>query len=100
VNDIVAHVAGHIELEELPLAAGFFEGRKVLLAVSDRVKMVILAVEPDRWPTVARTTCKECLIDKFGDGTSFAKLPAHKIDDTQSLLGMHSCIDDRQHAAT
>ena len=29
VNNIVAYVAGHIELQELPVAAGFFKGRKV-----------------------------------------------------------------------
>ena len=34
MNNIVAHDAGHSELEELPLAAGFFEGRKVFLAVA------------------------------------------------------------------
>lgn len=95
MNNIVALYAGHSELEELPLAAGFFEGSKVFLAVSDRVIMVALAVEPDRWPIVAPTACKECLIDEFGDGT-----PSHEIDDTQSLLGMHSYIGDRQQAAT
>jgi hypothetical protein len=44
MNDVVAHVAGHIELKELSVAAGFLEGRKVFPAVSDRVKMVILAI--------------------------------------------------------
>jgi hypothetical protein len=36
MNNIVALYAGHIELDELPFAAGFFEGSKVFLAVSDR----------------------------------------------------------------
>ena len=47
----MTHSAGRIERKEHPLAAGFFEGRKVFLAVSDRVRMVSLAIEPDRWPT-------------------------------------------------
>jgi hypothetical protein len=38
VNNIVTYVAGHIELEELSLAAGFFEGRKVFPAMGNRIK--------------------------------------------------------------
>ena len=98
VNNIVAHVAGSIELEEFSVAASLFEGHKVFPAVSDRIKMVTQAVEPDRRPIVART--KECLIYKFRGGRALAKPSAHEIDDTQSLLEMQSRINDRQHAAT
>jgi len=45
VNEIVADIAGPVERQELAVAAGFFEGGKVFPAVSDRVKMVTLAMK-------------------------------------------------------
>ena len=63
MNNIVPYIAGRIELEELSLAASFFEGSKVFPAMGNRVKIVSLAVEPDRWTTVARTTFKKCLMN-------------------------------------
>lgn len=46
MNNIVARVAGHIELDELPLAAGSFECRKVFPTVVNQVINVTLTIEP------------------------------------------------------
>jgi hypothetical protein len=44
VNDVVTHVAGHIEFEEFAVAAASLEGREIFSAVGDRIKVVALAV--------------------------------------------------------
>ncbi len=56
-----AHVAGHIELKEFAVAAAILEGREIFSAVGHRIKVVSLAVEPDRRPIVAHAAHKVAL---------------------------------------
>jgi hypothetical protein len=54
VNNVVANVAGNIELDELPLPASFFEGSKIFPAVFDRVIKVTLSIKPERRTSIYR----------------------------------------------
>jgi hypothetical protein len=90
----------HIKFQEFPSAAGFLKGCEIILAVSNRIKRAVLAVEPDRWPWVRPTSYEKLMVHGARGRVTFAEPAADKIDDAGDLLGMLPCIGDRQHASS
>ena len=78
----------HIELQEFALAASLLESCEIIPAVGNRVKPVVLAVEPDRWPSARRPSLEKLTVHGARGRRAFAEPAADKIDDAGDLLGM------------
>ncbi len=80
--------------EKAPLASGLPESFKILPAVIHRIKVVILAIEPQGLSRKSCALYKECLVDLVGCIANVAHPSADKVDYGPGLIRVETGISD------